>query len=132
MLALMRGELAEAERLVLQTMALQRRHGIAVHEDQLSVLIFTLRREQGRLAELGPVVAAFLRSEPAASAWRPGLALVYLEIGQRTPRAPYSSSWRQKVSPPSPATGDGCSAWSISARSAPRSVMPSGQPSCID
>ena len=28
------------------------RHGIAVHEDQLSVLIFTLRREQGRLAEL--------------------------------------------------------------------------------
>ena len=61
MLALMRGELAEAERLVLQTMALQRRHGIAVHEDQLSVLIFTLRREQGRLAELGPVVSAFLQ-----------------------------------------------------------------------
>ena len=47
-----------------------------------------------------------------------------------TPRAPCSSRWRRRVSPPFRATVDGCSAWSISARSAPRSVMPSGQPSC--
>jgi DNA-binding CsgD family transcriptional regulator len=83
MLALMRGELAEAERLVLQSMALLRRHGIAAHEDNLSVLIFTLRREQGRLAELGPVVSAFLQERTVAAAWRPGLALVHLEVGQR-------------------------------------------------
>jgi tetratricopeptide (TPR) repeat protein len=54
-----------------------------VHEDQLSVLIFTLRREQGRLAELGPVVSAFLQERTVAAAWRPGLALVHLEVGQR-------------------------------------------------
>jgi DNA-binding CsgD family transcriptional regulator len=45
--------------------------------------IFTLRREQGRLAGLQPVVSAFLRQHAASSVWRPGLVLVYLEIGQR-------------------------------------------------
>ena len=83
MLALMRGELAEAERLIVQSMALLRRHGIAVHQDQLSVLIFSLRREQGRIAELRPVVSSFLQQSSAASVWRPGLALVYLEVDQR-------------------------------------------------
>jgi DNA-binding CsgD family transcriptional regulator len=45
--------------------------------------IFTLRREQGRLAGLQSVVSAFLRQHSVASVWRPGLALVYLELGQR-------------------------------------------------
>ena len=82
MLAVMRGELVEAERLIVQSMALVRRGGMPSHEDQLSVLIFTLRREQGRLAELRPVVSAFLQERSAASAWRPALALVQLEVGQ--------------------------------------------------
>ena len=45
--------------------------------------IFTLRREQGQLAGLQPVVSAFLRQHASAGVWRPGLALVYLELGQR-------------------------------------------------
>jgi hypothetical protein len=44
--------------------------------------IFTLRREQGRLAGLRPVVSAFLQQSAAASVWRPGLMLLYFEIGQ--------------------------------------------------
>jgi DNA-binding CsgD family transcriptional regulator len=83
MLALMRGDLVEAEAMVLQEMALLRHRNIAAHEDHLSVLIFTLRREQGRLAELGAVVMAFLQGRSAGSTWRPGLALVHLEVGQR-------------------------------------------------
>jgi DNA-binding NarL/FixJ family response regulator len=81
MFALMRGDLAEAERRVIQSMALQRR-GLTAHEGQLSIIIFTLRREQGRLAEFRPVLNMFLRQQPASATWVPGLALLYVEIGQ--------------------------------------------------
>jgi DNA-binding CsgD family transcriptional regulator/tetratricopeptide (TPR) repeat protein len=80
MLALMRGEFVDAERLIVKFQGLM---PVAVHADQLAMQIFTLRREQGRLAGLQQVVAMFLRQHVAASVWRPGLALVYLEIGQR-------------------------------------------------
>jgi DNA-binding CsgD family transcriptional regulator/plastocyanin len=80
MLALMRGEFADAERLIQKFQALL---PIAAHADQLSMQIFTLRREQGRLAPLQPVVSMFLRQHAAASVWRPGLVLVYLELGQQ-------------------------------------------------
>ena len=83
MLALMRGELPAVERLIVQSMVLLRGRDLAAHEDHLSVLIFTLRREQGRLAELRPVMSAFLHQSAAGSVWRPGLALLYLEVGQR-------------------------------------------------
>jgi class 3 adenylate cyclase/DNA-binding CsgD family transcriptional regulator/tetratricopeptide (TPR) repeat protein len=81
MLALLRGEFTAAERMILEVTALQR--SIAVHADQTSMQIFTLRREQGRLAGLQPVVSAFARQHAVASVWRPGLALVYLELGLR-------------------------------------------------
>jgi DNA-binding NarL/FixJ family response regulator len=79
MLALMRGEFADAERLIREFQELL---PVAVHADQLSMQIFTLRRDQGRLAAFQPIVAAFLRQHAAASVWRPGLALIYLELGQ--------------------------------------------------
>lgn len=80
MLALMRGEFADAERLIREFQTLL---PVAVHADQLSMQIFTLRRDQGRLAAFQPIVAAFLRQHATASVWRPGLALIYLELGQR-------------------------------------------------
>jgi DNA-binding CsgD family transcriptional regulator len=80
MLALMRGEFTEAERLIVRGMALQ---NMAAHADQLSVQTFTLRREQGRLGELRPVLSAFLRQSTAASIWSPGLALLHLDIDER-------------------------------------------------
>jgi DNA-binding NarL/FixJ family response regulator len=79
-LALMRGALAEAEDLIRRNMQSQ----IALQTpitDPVSLLIFTLRREQGRLRELGPVVAMFLRQTTAAATWRPGLALLHVELG---------------------------------------------------
>jgi hypothetical protein len=48
--------------------------------DPLSVLIFELRREQGRLAVVGPLIRAFVAKERAA-VWPPGLALLHLELG---------------------------------------------------
>jgi DNA-binding CsgD family transcriptional regulator len=79
-LALMRGALDEAEQLILQTTRVQLPLRTRI-TDPVSLLIFTLRREQGRLRELGPMVAMFLRQNAAAATWRPGLALLYVELG---------------------------------------------------
>ncbi len=79
MLALMRGELDDAERLIAQAMAMA---SVPVHQEQLSVQIFTLRREQERLGELQPVLSAFLGQIGPGSIWRPGLALLHLELDQ--------------------------------------------------
>jgi DNA-binding NarL/FixJ family response regulator len=46
------------------------------------VQMFTLRREQGRLGEVGLLVRHFVQSHPQGHVWRPGLALVYAELGQ--------------------------------------------------
>jgi DNA-binding CsgD family transcriptional regulator len=44
--------------------------------------MFTLRRAQGRLQEVEPALQHFIRQHGAASTWRPGLALVYSELGR--------------------------------------------------
>ena len=81
MLALMRGELAVAERLLVAADAQTSRSG-AIQMPFFSVTIFSLRREQGRLGELAPVLARFLGSTRAAEIWGPGLALLYVELDQ--------------------------------------------------
>jgi DNA-binding CsgD family transcriptional regulator len=81
MLALMRGELGEAERRISQAMKLQRNVS-APHDDQLSVMIFSLRREQGRLGEIQPILSSFLQQQAVATMWLPGLALIQVELGQ--------------------------------------------------
>jgi DNA-binding CsgD family transcriptional regulator len=45
------------------------------------VQMFSLRREQGRLDEIRPIVEAVARLDRAEAAWRPGLAAVYAELG---------------------------------------------------
>ena len=42
--------------------------------------MFTLRREQGRLSEVAPLVEMFVK-EHSATTWKPGLALMYAELG---------------------------------------------------
>jgi DNA-binding CsgD family transcriptional regulator len=81
-LALMRGDLGAAERLIAAANARAARSGFAQLTYYLSVLIFTLRREQGRLQELGPVLAQFMQSRAAAATWEPGLAVLYVELGR--------------------------------------------------
>jgi DNA-binding CsgD family transcriptional regulator len=79
-MALMRGALDEAEQLILQSVRIQLPLKTQI-TDPVSLLIFTLRREQGRLRELGPMVAMFVRQNTGISTWRPGLALLYVELG---------------------------------------------------
>jgi DNA-binding CsgD family transcriptional regulator/tetratricopeptide (TPR) repeat protein len=79
-MALMRGDLDEAERLIIQTVRTQRSLPNRI-TDPVSLPIFTLRREQGRLRQLAPMVALFVHQSDKATIWRPGLALLYVELG---------------------------------------------------
>jgi DNA-binding NarL/FixJ family response regulator len=81
-IALMRGALAEAEQLILRILGTSlpyQQHSSA--GDPVSLLIFTLRREQDRLRDLAPIVAQFMRQKAGAPPWAPGLALLYMELG---------------------------------------------------
>jgi len=78
-LALMRGELDQAERWIAQAMQRVPRTG-ANQLAFLSVQIFSLKREQGRLNALLPVVQQFTRQTTADATWRPGLALLWVEL----------------------------------------------------
>jgi ATP/maltotriose-dependent transcriptional regulator MalT len=79
-MALMRGALAEAERLILENMRIQLPLKTRI-TDPLSLLIFTLRREQGRLREFAPFAEMFVRQSGERAIWLPGLALLYVEVG---------------------------------------------------
>jgi class 3 adenylate cyclase/DNA-binding NarL/FixJ family response regulator len=79
MRALLDGRFAEAERLAQQTLESGQQAQVAP-DGVFGIQMFLLRREQGRLAELAPAVRYFVRQHTATT-WRPGLALIYSELG---------------------------------------------------
>jgi tetratricopeptide (TPR) repeat protein len=50
-------------------------------EGSFGMQMFTTRRERGCLRELASAVKSFVERQPAASTWRPGLALIYSDLG---------------------------------------------------
>ena len=81
MRAIFAGRFEEGERLAQQALTIGRR--LRGHDALgiFGVQMFTLRREQGRLQELAPVVRHFVQMSSEAATWRPGLALMYSELG---------------------------------------------------
>jgi class 3 adenylate cyclase/tetratricopeptide (TPR) repeat protein len=78
--ALMRGRFEDSERLAQQAFTM----GQSLTESSAGTFglqMFTLRREQGRLRELEGAVRFFVQQETVAGAWRPGLAIIYSELG---------------------------------------------------
>ncbi len=82
MRALLDGRFAEAERLVLQNMASGPQTQAESLSGQISLPMFTLFREQGRLQALAPAIRYFVQQHGLASTWRPGLAVLYNELRQ--------------------------------------------------
>jgi DNA-binding CsgD family transcriptional regulator/tetratricopeptide (TPR) repeat protein len=80
--ALFEGRFEEAERLARNTLQIGDRMPGLDAAGVYGVQMFTLRREQGRLHEVGPVVQHFVKTNAQANVWRPGLALIYAELGQ--------------------------------------------------
>lgn len=75
------GDLAEAERQAQQALQHGQRIGTENAASAYGIQMFTIRREQGRLRSLAPLVQHFVQQNPAAATWRPGLALIYCELG---------------------------------------------------
>ncbi len=82
MRALMQGRFADSEHLAQETLAIGQRLQTDNAAGIFGLQMFTLRREQGRLKELEPVVRYFVQQHSVAAAWRPGLALIYRELGR--------------------------------------------------
>jgi DNA-binding CsgD family transcriptional regulator len=83
MRALMQDHFAESEVLAQQALAIGQRLQAKDVTGAFGLQMFTIRREQGRLQELEPVVKYFVQQHGVASTWRPGLALIYCELGRR-------------------------------------------------
>ena len=82
MRALMQGRFQDSERLVQQAFAVGQRLQMETSAGIFGLQMFALRREQGRLKELEAAVRFFVQQQTVAATWRPGLALIYSELGQ--------------------------------------------------
>jgi tetratricopeptide (TPR) repeat protein len=81
--AFMQGRFVEAEQLAQQAFTIGRQLKAETASGTLGLQMFSLHREQGRLKELEPLVKYFLTQHEGAAAWRPGLAVIYAELGRR-------------------------------------------------
>ena len=79
--ALMLGRFEDSERLAEQALALAQRVQTEVAAGIFGIQMFAVRRAQGRLKEVEPVVRVFLQQHSAAAAWRPGLAVIFSDLG---------------------------------------------------
>ena len=79
--AAMSGRFDESERLAQQALAIGQRVQGEAASGIFGQQMFALRRQQGRLKEVAPVVRMFVQQNSAAAAWRPGLAVIYSELG---------------------------------------------------
>jgi len=74
------GRFDNAEKMALEAFATGQSLGVDNVEGVLGIQMFTIRREQGRLREIAPMLQKFV-DDDASAAWRPGLALIFAEIG---------------------------------------------------
>ena len=81
MRAILHGDFAAAERLAEQALEVSQEIQAEVATGVYGVQMFTIRREQGRLAEVAPLVRRFVTENAEAAAWRPGLALIASDLG---------------------------------------------------
>jgi class 3 adenylate cyclase/tetratricopeptide (TPR) repeat protein len=83
MRAILGGEFAEAERLAGRAFEAAREFSNEYADGVYGVQMFTIRREQGRLAEVAPILRRFIDENPRDAAWRPGMALIASDLGFR-------------------------------------------------
>lgn len=81
MVATHEGRFADAEPLAAEALRCGKRFDRANAAGIFGAQMFTLRRHQGRLRELAPVLQRFLAHDSQAATWRPGLAIVHCELG---------------------------------------------------
>jgi class 3 adenylate cyclase/tetratricopeptide (TPR) repeat protein len=81
MRAIAKGEFQSAEQLANRALAFGDDTDFDFPLGVYGVQMFTIRREQGRLAEVAPLVKRFVQEHPEDAAWRPGLMLIASDLG---------------------------------------------------
>ncbi len=79
-LAYLSGRFDEAEQLAQEAQVLGDKMELDV-DGPYGMQMFNIRRQQGRLREVAPLVELFLEQYSLDSTWRPGLALIHAELG---------------------------------------------------
>lgn len=83
MIATHEGRFADAEPLAVTALRCGQRFDRSNAAGIFGVQMFTLRRHQGRLGELAPVLRQFLGKASSSATWQPGLAVLHCELGAR-------------------------------------------------
>lgn len=78
---LLDGDLAAAEQLLRRAEHIAESFGWA-RQGLFGLAMFQIRREQGRLGEVAPLLQASVRSGLDGGLWRPGLAVLLVELGR--------------------------------------------------
>jgi tetratricopeptide (TPR) repeat protein len=85
MQTILEGDLATAEQHAEAALELGRRTLGNQVEGIYGIQMFTIRREQGRLAEVAPVIKQFVDENPDRAPWKPGFALIACDLGFQKP-----------------------------------------------
>jgi tetratricopeptide (TPR) repeat protein len=85
MQAILDGDFATAESHAEAALEMGRRTLGGQLEGVYGIQMFTIRREQRRLAEVAPVIRRFLDESPDRSTWKPGFALIACDLGFQEP-----------------------------------------------
>ena len=83
MRSIMEGRYEEGEQLAIDALKSGQRVGRGSAEGLFSMQMFAIRRDQGRLDELLPVLEAFQKINSGSSIWKPGLILLYTKLDMR-------------------------------------------------
>jgi class 3 adenylate cyclase/tetratricopeptide (TPR) repeat protein len=84
MMAIVEGKFADAERFAGEGLRLGRLTLGDQVEGVYGIQMFSIRREQGRLAEVAPVIKRLIDETPNEKAWLPGFTLIAAELGFAT------------------------------------------------
>jgi tetratricopeptide (TPR) repeat protein len=79
--AILAGDFAKGEQLARQARETGQQMQIETVDGIFGVQMFTIQREKGTLRRLTPVIQSFVEHNPEATTWRPGLALIYSDLG---------------------------------------------------
>src|SRR5262249_25231359 len=83
MLAVLDGDFPGAEKLAEEAFEIGQNTAGEHVEGIYGMQMFTIRREQDRLAEVAPIIKRFVDESPDQSVWRPGFALIACDLGFR-------------------------------------------------
>ncbi|HTJ91804.1 MAG TPA: AAA family ATPase [Pararobbsia sp.] len=79
--AILAGDFAAAERKARDSLQVAQTVDAKLATGVYGMQMFTIRREQGRLAEVAPLFKRFVDEHSESAAWRPGLMLICSDLG---------------------------------------------------